>query len=272
MHNKILCSTHCSRPAHTKAWLDKISQCEDVANYKLILCAEPVNDEVISLLNAADFCETEVVVNPKVFGLNLNMRNALERGFSQSDFIIYSESDVLFSRDALVSLDKIGHEYYDSNHPTISLFNRRFHIDRESYNDSFYSNMEEVNKFVAFGFGAWKKQFSPAFNVMCNYDCPSCFEVPNLHYQAFNVSDFSEIKLSDKLYDWIISGHTHFTADVTISNFFAHRKQSHLTFSLGKCINVGMSGVSVHDDSDWWKENVQCDVWADNIKELTCTT
>ena len=274
MYQKILCSTHCSRPEYSKQFIDKLRECEDIQNWKLILCAEPLNEEVISLLRGIDFCEKDVIINPKILGVALNARQAMTRGFEESDFIVYVESDCLISRDSLVQLWRVGNDYADCSSPTISLFNRRFHNNgADSYKESDFANLEEVDRFVTYGYGAWKDKFSPVFQVMCDSSCLSCEEAPNMNYGMFNARDFTGINLSEKLYHQIIGGKTHPSHDIIINNFFAWQKKNHLTFSLGRVINNGVVGIHLTgNESAWWQENVQCDVWADNIKELTCTT
>lgn len=272
MLNKVIVSTHCSRPQYTKQWIDKLRECEDIENTKIIACAEPVNEEVIELLRSIDYCEKEVVVNRSVLGNPRNSRQAVELGFEQSDFIIYVESDCLLSRDAITQTYRIGESHKNSSYPSVMLFNRHWDVQGlADYKKSNFTSVGEIEKFKSFAYGVWKNKYSPVLQVLCDETCPQCKENPQLNYPMMTRgSDFMNIGLSDELMYKIMRGFTHPSQDIIINNFFQYRGVRHLVFSVGRVINIGkIGGIHVNEDSPydekWWNDTIRCDIWADNI-------
>jgi hypothetical protein len=97
---KIITSTHYNRPTCTIEMLDHLAECKGIEDYKIICCVEPVNDVIPTLIEAHPL-NTELVVNDRILGLWANKKKALSLGFSESDYVIHVEDDILLSKDSL---------------------------------------------------------------------------------------------------------------------------------------------------------------------------
>lgn len=97
---KIITSTHYNRPTCTKLMLDHLAKCDGIEDYKVICCVEPVNNIIPDLIESHPL-NTELVVNDKILGLWTNKKKALSLGFSESDYVIHVEDDILLSKDSL---------------------------------------------------------------------------------------------------------------------------------------------------------------------------
>lgn len=98
---KIITMTACDRYAYLSEVLAHLSRCVGISEYVLVPHVEPGNDFVVGALCAVDFMAVEPVLNHHNLGCSRNTFEALEDGFSRSDYVIHVEDDVLLAPDAL---------------------------------------------------------------------------------------------------------------------------------------------------------------------------
>lgn len=98
-----------NRPNYFKQVLEAISECYGIEKYTIFLFIEPseVKDELYLIADSfreemCSQCNVIILKNPILFGFPHNIRQALEVGFTQSDFVILIEDDIILSPDALV--------------------------------------------------------------------------------------------------------------------------------------------------------------------------
>ena len=100
-NNKVIVFTAFDRPHYAKQSIDSLGQCYGVEDYLIIPFVEPVHQEVIDLFSAIDYANLEMRVNITQQGHTQNTYNALEYGFTKSDYVILLESDDIFAPDFL---------------------------------------------------------------------------------------------------------------------------------------------------------------------------
>ena len=88
-----------NRPAYLKQVLDHLAACDGIEKYTVLMFIEPVNAECAEVARSFSAAKRSVVhVNPVTMGFPHNLRQALEVGFTQSDFSILIEDDILLAK------------------------------------------------------------------------------------------------------------------------------------------------------------------------------
>jgi hypothetical protein len=114
-----------NRPAYTRAVLTALRGCSGIGDYLLLPHVEPGNDEVLSLVQAIEFAETRLTLNPRRLGIGKNTYLAWQEGFTKSDFIIHIEDDTVPARDCLRYLEHCRRAYRrDHEVFSVSSYNR----------------------------------------------------------------------------------------------------------------------------------------------------
>ena len=150
-----------NRPEYTKQLLNHLNMCYDVENYKITICCEPVNEEVISLAKNFRPDQTEVVVNPRKLGCNTNIFQCLAIGFNKSDYHIHLEDDTIPGKDALLYFDWCRKYSLDDNIMNISGYVNSFASKEKYYFEKNYeiSKVKKRSWFVPWGWATWKDRF-----------------------------------------------------------------------------------------------------------------
>lgn len=155
--NCVITMTHYKRPDYTRRSLAALAKCEGIAQCTLVLHAEPGNDEVVDLLNAVDFCERRVVVNPERIKADPNTVGALDHGFTLSDFAIHVEDDILLAPDALDYFWWARAFYHhDQKVGSISGYNRNADAPHPAY----YHDVRRLSWFHPWGVGLWRDRYA----------------------------------------------------------------------------------------------------------------
>jgi hypothetical protein len=94
-----------NRPEYFRQVLAALGKCRGVEKYTVMMFLEPVSDEVVAVakeFEARGAAKKVVVhVNPVKFGFPHNLRQAVEVGFTQADYVILVEDDIVLAPDAL---------------------------------------------------------------------------------------------------------------------------------------------------------------------------
>lgn len=157
---KAIALTACSRPDYLKQMLNSLRE-NNLEGYTLFMNVEPVNKDVINMVNSIDFIPTNIVVNERKLGVRLNPYTLLKRTVDEgAHSIVYLEDDLLISPDAIA----LSNWYF-------SRFDKNKYLCLNLYNHD--SNPEAPNDvhvgggFSALGFAItafqWKKHFDPAW-------------------------------------------------------------------------------------------------------------
>lgn len=158
---KIITSTHYNRPFCTQSMIDRLYKCKGIEGYKVLFFVEPGNQQVIDIINNCSL-NKEVVINDKVLGLWVNKKKCVSYGFTQSDYIIHLEDDILLGSDALIYFEW-GNETFRDNKEicSITAYN---HIDDESY--KIFNDLVQIDNKVSIrswyhssSWAMWKDRF-----------------------------------------------------------------------------------------------------------------
>lgn len=102
-----------NRPQYTKVVLDHLDNCFDIENYKIFICCEPINSEVINLAKSFRPQQTQLIINPRKLGCNINIYQSLSIGFQNNDYHIHIEDDTVPGKDFLLYCEWARHYYKD---------------------------------------------------------------------------------------------------------------------------------------------------------------
>lgn len=152
--NKIITMTLWKRPEYTKRVFDALEKCEGIENYTLIVCIDPGCDEVVSIVGRAAFCAIDLVLNPKRLDCPRNTRQALSRGFEQSDFVVHIEDDTVPAPDALRFFEYCAERYReDQTVFTVCAYNK------ENPPPEDYYRLFRNKWFIPWMFAVWKDRW-----------------------------------------------------------------------------------------------------------------
>ena len=93
--------TSWKRPELTKQVLNSLRRCKGIENYKIHASVEPGCPEIVSTFYRYAPCDVDVRVNEDVVGISENTKRAMQRGLSESEFVIHLEDDTLLMPSAL---------------------------------------------------------------------------------------------------------------------------------------------------------------------------
>lgn len=103
-----------NRPEYTKTLFDHLNNCAGIEDYKIIICVEPVNQEVINLAQNFRPEQTRVDINDELYGCQTNIFQCLAKGFSiNPDFHIHLEDDTIPGKDCLKYFEWASKKYKD---------------------------------------------------------------------------------------------------------------------------------------------------------------
>jgi hypothetical protein len=157
-----------NRPAYTKLVLDHLNNCFDIENYKIFICCEPINNEVIELAKAFRPDQTSLIVNPKKLGCNINIYQSLFIGFQNNDFHIHLEDDTVPAKDFLVYCEWA--RFYFKDRPEIFSISgyvnsNNVHIEQSINLNNNYNLVSTRNWFTPWGWATWIDRWHKIENV-----------------------------------------------------------------------------------------------------------
>lgn len=152
--SKVIVMTLCNRPDYTNQVLRSFEECIGIEDYHMIMCVEPINDEVIKLAKAFNACLTEVVINPRRLGYNQNTFQALNRGFLLCDYVIVAEDDTVFAPDALRYFEYCRLQF--ENDESIFSISGYSHT---TWPKSYWFDVRKVKWFHHWGWAIWKSRW-----------------------------------------------------------------------------------------------------------------
>lgn len=160
--NKTISISLYNRLKYTKVVLENLNNCFDIENYKIFICCEPSNNEVIQLAKEFRPKQTTVLVNNSILGCNKNIYQCLAIGFEMNTFHIHIEDDTVPGRDFLDYCEYCRNKFKnDKEILTISGYSR---------DSGDHCNFIKKNKwFTPWGWASWKDRWEqyikPAFRL-----------------------------------------------------------------------------------------------------------
>lgn len=90
-----------NRPEFLSQVLESLQRCDDLEHFKVYTSEEPGQPDVQKLVEQINFIEVERHVNHKRLGCNDNVPQAIDIGFSNGDFVVILEDDIVCGKDFL---------------------------------------------------------------------------------------------------------------------------------------------------------------------------
>ena len=116
-----------NRPDYLRRTLESLKNCIGIEDYTIFPHVEPGSEEVRSLVENIDFCECIPTWNRERLGSSRNTAAALADGFARSSYVILSEDDIEFARDALLFYEWARDRYRDDpGVSTVTPYNRQY--------------------------------------------------------------------------------------------------------------------------------------------------
>lgn len=101
-----------NRPEYTKILFDNLDQCFGIGDYKIIICIEPVDQDVIQLAKSFRPDQTEININENIYGCQTNIFQCIAKGFSLNPtFHIHLEDDTIPGKDCLKYFEWANQKY-----------------------------------------------------------------------------------------------------------------------------------------------------------------
>lgn len=151
--NKTISLSLYNRPNYTKIVLEYLNNCFDIENYKIFICCEPFENEVIELAKQFRPKQTQVIINLNKLGCNKNIYQCCAIGFEINDFHIHLEDDTVPGKDFLIYCEYCRHEFKeDSEILTISGYSRQ--LSQE------YGIVKKREWFTPWGWASWKNRWN----------------------------------------------------------------------------------------------------------------
>lgn len=178
-----------NRPDYLREVVSALAVCRGVDKYTVMFFLEPVNSEVAVV--AQEFASlgvaarTVIHVNPIVFGFPHNLRQAVETGFTQGDFVILIEDDIVFAPDALEYFEWARTTYaHDPNVFTVSAYGDIGHSPNATA--TLNSPQEDYvvarrSHFTPWGWGIWANRFAEMAHIYTGWDAQMNFRFPHIH-------------------------------------------------------------------------------------------
>lgn len=118
-----------NRPDYTKILFDHLNNCFGIEDYKIIICVEPENNEVIELSKLFRPNDTYLYINDSKYGCQTNIFQCVSIGFNLNPtFHIHLEDDTIPGKDCLKYFEWASEKYKDDD----SIFNISGYVNSDN--------------------------------------------------------------------------------------------------------------------------------------------
>lgn len=224
-----------NRPEYTKVLFNHLDECFGIENYKIIICIEPENSEVISIAKNFRPNQVKLYINENKYGCQTNIFQCVSKGFNLNPtFHIHLEDDTIPGKDFLQYFEWARHEYEQN----ISIFTISGYVNSnnpmENCCNSLTDDIMATGKrqhFTPWGWGTW-------------------------------IDRWKEIKN-----DWDF-GYVHGGWDINMSNRL--RKNRYEIYpEISRVQNIGAkNGIHVRDE-EWHSKNHYNEYWIETVNRYT---
>jgi len=173
-----------NRPSYLRRSLAALGKCKGIEKYTVLIFVEPEVPEVAEVARSfasrglANHCA--VHVNPVNMGFPHNLRQALEVGFTRSDFSILVEDDIILAPDALLFFEWARDVYrHDQDVFTVSAYSDIGHNPEGalSLGPSERHLTARRSHFTPWGWGTWFDRFEAMASTYSGWDAAMNFKV-----------------------------------------------------------------------------------------------
>ena len=151
---KVIVFTAFDRPHYVKRTIESLGECYGIEDYLLIPFIEPVHQEVINLFHEIDYADLEIHINGVQIGHTQNTYNALECGFTKSDYVILAETDDIFAKDFL-RFHEYGAAQYRNDKDVYTVCAGHYHDPKRVVPQENIFAYERRDHFSNRGWGTW---------------------------------------------------------------------------------------------------------------------
>jgi hypothetical protein len=157
-YKKIITIPTWKRPDYTRQVLEGFSRCYGIEGYTIYVFAEPGYPDVINVIKSFTNLNIVLSINEKRLGLPGNTRQCLDYGFSQSDYVIHFEDDIVPDKDCLEYFEWARDEYMDDKEIyTVTAFNK---CDPVSNDRNIYHEIRRRPWFHSWGWATWTDRWN----------------------------------------------------------------------------------------------------------------
>lgn len=171
-----------NRPDYLARSLARLAQCTGIEDYTVMFFVEPVDSEVIALAHNFSAARRSIVhVNQVQFGFPHNIRQAVEVGFTQGDFVILLEDDILLSEDSLIYFEWAQKAYArDQDVFTVTAYGDIGHSpNAEPLPAADRGLVSRRAHFTPWGWGTWVDRFEEMAPIYTGWDAQMNFFFPH---------------------------------------------------------------------------------------------
>lgn len=223
-----------NRPKYTQMLLNHLDNCFDIDNYHIFICCEPNNAEVINYAQSFRPDQTTVIINPRIYGCNINIFQCLSLGFLHNNYHIHLEDDTIPGKDTLLYFEWARHRFEHD----LDIFNVSGYVNVNNKTEHYREKTEDVSLvskrqwFTPWGWATWKNRWSSLQPVFAS---------------SLNTT-----------YSW----------DVTVHRFCAQKKEVFPRVS--RIQNVGAELGTFVPNASWHSNHQYNEFWIESLSQY-CT-
>lgn len=224
-----------NRPKYTEQMLNHLDSCYNIEDYKIIICCEPKNEQVINLAKSFRPHQTSVNVNPVMYGCNWNIFQCLHLGFQNSDYHIHLEDDTIPGKDFLLYCEWARQQYINDDNifavsGYVNVNNKTEHYSEYSQN---ITMIKRRNWFTPWGWATWKNR-----------------------WDSIKVELYSRLT-NEPRYSWDHHMHN------IVKNFYE------IFPSVSRIQNIGAEYGTYVPSADWHKNHQYNEFWIESIQQYS---
>lgn len=222
-----------NRPQYTKILLDHLNQCVDIDNYRILICCEPKNIEVIELAQSFRPYQTKLIINPRLYGCNINIFQCLSLGFLNNDYHIHLEDDTIPGKDTLLYFEWARHQFKNDQ----NIFSISGYVNVDNKTEHYKEKSDDVTLvskrqwFTPWGWATWKDRWNSLQPVLAS---------------ALNTN-----------YSW----------DVTVHRFCGQRKE--IFPRVSRIQNIGAELGTFVPSASWHHTHQYNNFWIESIQKYS---
>lgn len=224
-----------NRPQYLAPVLNALRLCDNLDLFKLYTSEEPECPEVHKLFSQVDFMEIERHINPTRYKLEKNVFQAINIGFSNNDFMVLLEEDVVPGKDFL-NLCLWANDNYKDDKSIFSISG--WNVNKEKLPAGQANLVTKLPKyFHGVGWASWRDRW----------------EVPELQKNIADAVDKDVKGIGAPGWDWQCTFHLRDAVPELYS----------LRVVLARTRHIGIEGQHIAS-AEWHKDNIETNCFTDD--------
>lgn len=162
---KTIVSVHYNRPYYTRRCIAALERLINIDEYVVYFHVDPGSQEVVDIINDSKL-NKEVCVNHRRLGFGYNMVHSFTHGFSNSDYVICVEDDIILASDALLYFEYANQFRADQSILSVTTYNRLQQVPSSEY----YFKIDRRSWYHGWGVALWIDRWTMLLESGCQWN------------------------------------------------------------------------------------------------------